>query len=228
MKDEYDHFNIRGSVCRVGPVRRLFGKDPGNQLAARVLRLAVLYEDLRLEAMGVSAKQGSMPRLDTPDHKYRALYFLRRAVGSLVEFEEALTFLQESPQFDQIRASFKNQQASAWDAALSFFKANRSLLKRIRNDVGGHFGNDASTYAANNIDKDFPAKIVIESDEMSKMRAVLHFATAVVAVASLRHCNGDTEEERSAFLMNLISQAADHAGVAVRILIVNHYWPKLG
>lgn len=48
---------------------------PQEILSAHFARLAVLYEDLRIEVMACA--QDSIPALDTTDERYRRNYFLK-------------------------------------------------------------------------------------------------------------------------------------------------------
>jgi len=79
---------------------------------------------------------------------YRTLYFMRRAIGTLVEFEEALGRISEMPEFLEARrrGSHEAVYLSDWCPAVDFFGTRGTLLKKIRNDVGGHFGELASRF----------------------------------------------------------------------------------
>lgn len=112
----------------------------------------MLYEDLRVEMSGIA--EPSMPALDVLDSeqdnrhtpkrigRYRRYYFVRRSIGTIREFAEALRFLRDDPDF-QVGATRVDEEARATlESAVTFFGKNESLLnlKAIRNDIGGHFG----------------------------------------------------------------------------------------
>ncbi|MCI0419055.1 MAG: hypothetical protein L0312_07525 [Acidobacteria bacterium] len=116
-------------------------------LHANIVRLAVLYEDLRIELYAVA--EDSLPKLDTVDNRYRRNYFLRRSVGTLWEFAEALIMLDSCPDFQAVKEDFTSKALKDWKKSLSFFKRYEPFLKSIRNDcnclphptasVGGHW-----------------------------------------------------------------------------------------
>ena len=71
----------------------------GSLLDAHISRVAVLYEDLRLEMM--AASEVSLPTLDTIGMEHRRIYFARRSIGTLRELAEAIRLLDELPEFHQ-------------------------------------------------------------------------------------------------------------------------------
>ena len=67
----------------------------GSEYDAKVARVAVLYEDLRLE--NLAASEPSIPKLDASGADLRQFYFIRRSVATVREFAEALSMLEEDP-----------------------------------------------------------------------------------------------------------------------------------
>jgi hypothetical protein len=62
-----------------GPMRRIFPASD-DHMSARIGRLCVLYEDLRIELLGVQATE--IPELDVVSAELRTHYFLRRSIPS--------------------------------------------------------------------------------------------------------------------------------------------------
>ena len=69
--------------------------DDGPELAARVARVCVLFEDLRAEYWEAH-EDGPLP-LDKLGIEYRRFYFLRRSLVTLDEFAGAISRLNALP-----------------------------------------------------------------------------------------------------------------------------------
>ena len=135
-------------TIRSGLLRDVF---PADELHARVARLVVLYEDLRLETYGTI--EGSIPALDLLDHKHRKIYFLRRATVTLLEFSSALSDLNGCPSFKPLKSRPTPENAEGWqpwERAIRGFTKIKPLLKNARNDAGGHFRLTAARHAVDN------------------------------------------------------------------------------
>src|SRR5580658_8538067 len=129
------------STCtRFGRFDSIFPAARGDDFNSRFARLAVLYEDLSIEANGMTAPNASLPTLERHSCQYRKQYFARRAIGTLCEFTEAVRALNRTPHFDSVLRDFHPDQTEAWRDAERFFSENESMIQKIRNDVGGHFG----------------------------------------------------------------------------------------
>src|ERR1039458_1911084 len=97
------------SQIRSASLREIFGAGNKRQLHAKLARLCVLYEDLRVELFGIA--EPSIPALDVLDlerdnrfsperiGRYRRYYFVRRLIGTLVEFAEALRLISDDNDF---------------------------------------------------------------------------------------------------------------------------------
>jgi hypothetical protein len=84
MKREPDVYDVK--------LRRVFWEGD-RELAIRVVRVCVLFEDLRVEWAGSRANE-DLP-LDELSKQYRRFYFLRRSLVTLDEFCGALNRLNE-------------------------------------------------------------------------------------------------------------------------------------
>jgi len=88
---------------RMRELSRVFGSKPGEMAHAYMARLAVLYEDLRIETSAIYLQSAE---LDITDEKYRRNYFLRRSIGTLVEFAETIRLLEDCPEFQSLKSSY--------------------------------------------------------------------------------------------------------------------------
>ena len=86
---------------RVAPLGKVFAADEKRQFHAKIARLCVLYEDLRVELSGVQTL--SIPDLDVLDSEhenrfsltrqigsYRRYYFVRRLIGPFANLQNRL------------------------------------------------------------------------------------------------------------------------------------------
>src|SRR5262249_2709142 len=114
-----------------GSVRRAFCTEQHRLLNERLARLAVLYEDLRLELHGVMYKE-EYPNLDGSGFHLRQSYFLRRMFGTLREFAEAMRLLNDCPDFLQIlRPKLNAYYTELWDSAVEYFKTTEHRITQI-------------------------------------------------------------------------------------------------
>ena len=132
------------TIIKVGRLRRVFPQDT-RLLSAWIARFSVLYEDIRLEVNGMYEQALSeKTKIDFP---VQQVYFLRRAIATLVEIAEVLRLIDREPAFVRLKADFDEMTLEYWTGAIDFFNENERLLERVRNDVGGHFGSAAALFA---------------------------------------------------------------------------------
>jgi len=195
-----------------------------------------LYEDLRIELLATSAD--SIPKLDvlTPSEEntefrnvgmYRRNYFLRRSIGTLSEFAEALRLLSECPDFAW-PATVDGGVAAQWDSATAFFYSNEKLIKDVRNDIGGHFGSEAAVYAVANLSPEAVGTLEIPYDAQNLPHPPhLRFAGEIAAAAFSRHLPGKNREEQISGCMNNVLIPGYHrATECVQILVALHLLPR--
>src|SRR5665213_887337 len=98
---------------RMRGLREVFVSQRGDMAQAHMVRLAVLYEGLRIELMATD--KGSIRVLDSTDKRYRKNYFLRRSIATLVEFAETVRLLDKCPEFEGAKARFDGTIRPYWD-----------------------------------------------------------------------------------------------------------------
>lgn len=210
----------------VGELGRVFGGGIDEIFHSRIARLAVLYEDLRIELLGIQAE--SLSQLDTTDERYRRNYFLRRSIATLLEFAESFRLLEECPNFRIIKAEFDAPSRRRWQKAQRFFEKHEPFLRLVRNDIGGHFGSEAARYAITHLNpNNVVGKIELSSDGR-KQGVKLHFAGELAATAMFRHLPGKTSKARFLFLLRRVVVGYRHAIWTVNLLVVFHLWKRFG
>ena len=125
-------------------------------------------------------------RLDDVSGKLRSLYFLRRSIGTLHEFVEALRSLDACPEFDLIRKTFPPQAARLWQRSLKYLRDYEAIIARVRHHVGGHFGRQAAEQAVQHLvtDSTGALEVAIFADGLGGTK--LGFASEIAATAPSR------------------------------------------
>jgi hypothetical protein len=192
---------------------------PPDRLHIRVARLIVLYEDLRIEESGILAR--TIPPLEMVNNgDYRIRYFLRRTVCTLLEFAEAFRLVDSLDQFNDLRVRFDGTRLKQWNEAVDFFKQEEPLIRRIRNDLGGHFGEEATEYAVKGFLPGTKGRIEYYRDVGSRKATILnHYVGEITARAFLRHVPGGSVEDKSRYLLELLRKGYRLAARAVTALI---------
>lgn len=189
-----------------------------------IARIAVLFEDLRIELN--AASQDEIPRLDVINARHRKTYFLRRAIATLREFGEAIRFLQGQPEFKAIRRSFEDSEAiDMWTEAVSFFKDNAEYIQQIRNDFGGHFSRSAARYAVTHIDPSIIGSIEIKfGNGLATPKAL--FVAPLADEAMLKRRGDKTREEYAKELIDFAVTGFQHASSCVHVLLRHYLIPR--
>ena len=213
---------------RFGRFSDVFPESMSKDFNARFARLAVLYEDLSLEISGMVADEGSLATLARHSDAYRKHYFARRAIGTLSEFAEAVKRLSEAPDFSKFESTFDEEQSRVWNAGAKFLDENRAMIEKVRNDVGGHFGEAASRYAVEQTDRDSSISLTIESDLKRRKRLRVGFAGDLTAAALVRHAPGADPSERARFVFELLLKGLRCAMDIEYAVFAPSVWHKLG
>lgn len=196
------------------------------RLHARIARVCVLFEDLRIEIAGIAADD--LDRLDDTSKKGRSLYFLRRSLGTLYEFAEALNDLDQVPEFVPIRAAFNTMATRHWTRALQHFRRHASTITRVRHHVGGHFGRRAAELAVQNLLPDAIGAIEVALYSQRGGGAKLGFASEIAATALIRNLKGRDSQTKVRKLVRMAVVAYRHAVRAVDCITVVYLWDRFG
>src|SRR3954462_15923748 len=103
-------------------------------LHAHLVRLMVLYEDLRLELLAVS--EDEIKPIDRTTINFRKQHFMRAAVGTTIEFAEEFRLLDEFGEFAEIRSRLRPEPLAERGQSVEFFREHEPGLEKIRNDIG--------------------------------------------------------------------------------------------
>jgi len=126
---------ILSSTTRFGNLGRVF-KDGESDLLTGIARLAVLYEDLRLEIEELRRVDAKPEEERTAADQYRVMYFLRRALSTLIEFRGGLTMVRLTPEFKS--ASLSTMDEGYITKADQYLQQQWPRIKELRNEFGGH------------------------------------------------------------------------------------------
>lgn len=212
----------------------MFSADQRRQLNANLARLCVLYEDLRVEILGIA--ELSIPALDILDSeganryrperigRYRLYYFVRRSIGTLREFAEALRLIKDDPDFQLEATQTDVDVKGTLTSAIAFFDTNEDLLKAIRNNIGGHFGQTAALNALDHLNSE--AYSSVELVDGRDLR--LNFAGEIAASALLPHLTNNDVREYETLLRECIKPAFKYATRSVQILVLKYVWERFG
>lgn len=202
----------------------VFGHVSASNFEAIMARLAVLYEDLRIELFGIA--EDSIPAMDVMDVRYRRIYFLRKSIGTLLEFAEAVRHLHCCPEF--VLPTEPTEIKKLWQRSAAFFARNEGKFRSVRNDIGGHFGLEAARYACLNFHPDAVMGIEMTEPFTSRSRVLLNFSGEVVGTAMLRHATGVDNQHKTKRLITLARIGYRHATTCVHCVVFCHLWSRFG
>ena len=215
------------SRTRFAPLERAFGGGR-SPLLDSLAPLSVLYEDLRIETFAIAADEQELKRLDELGSKYRVNYFLRRSIATLLEFEGVLHKLSKTPQYKAARRNTDKDLIRKVEDAIRFFQEHHKLLKSLRNDIGGHFSDEAAAFATRHAEPDTIAKLEITFHPSGKGGgAKLHYAGEIAATAFTRSLPGSKPlAEEIKGVICTIREAYAQATGAMHALVVAFLWDR--
>ena len=209
------------------PIRKILtAAEP--DVMVQIVRLIVLYEDLKLE--GGLMQLPEIKVLDEVSEHYRYAYILRRFFVTLLEVDSALIRLNAHATFQQDLLKFQTNQLMDWRAAIGFFAEKKDIIKKRRNAYGGHFQENVSKYILGQLDDSGESVGGLEvrvSDNHSR-RYVFKFAEMLVD-AGLFYGRG--EQEKGEFMeenMTLVSDTIRNAALAIGALADHYILPTFG
>lgn len=225
-------FHPRSTITRAGSFWKVFKNRSDSVFDRSIARLSVLYEDLYLEVVGAGMEPGRASPLEPFGPQYRHVYFLRRAVATALEVKHAIEQIAHTPEFRSIQIQAEGSRephySREWVPAQQFFKREGRLLKTIRDDVGGHFGDRAASTAFRTIDDDYCVLVEVQSDIDGRVRLLLPFATELAAAALFGNVPGKNYAEQFTALLELLYQAVEHTVQAVHFLAETVLLSRLG
>ncbi len=192
---------------------------PDEPMARLMARLFVLWQDLLFEEPGILADAG-FQRLDKlgPDALTRRLYFLRGNSRTLVNARDLFKELGPLPTFRSWLAEDR-EMAGAYKDALKTFNRHRKHVEWVRNQIGGHIGEEVGE-ALRWFKSDDNARFEIHSEDFMRP----HIATDIM-VAAL--CRESEPSKRLAAYRAAVKPLALATGAMIRAMsIVAHVYAK--
>ena len=215
------------SLIRVKPIRKILtATEP--DVMVQILRLIVLYEDLKLELNLIRLPQNKV--LDEVSEHYRTTYILRRSFATLLEVDSALIQLNKHATFKRDLSKFQTNQLRDWKAAIDFFTEKKAVIKERRNAYGGHFQANVSKYILGLLDdsEESVGTLEIKRSDDHSCHYVFKFAEMLVNVGLFYGCG---EQDRQEFMkenMALVTDASQHASFAIGALADHYILPTFG
>lgn len=108
-----------------------------------------------------------------------------------------------------------------------FDKETESLIRTIRNDIGGHFGLAAAIESVKRFGENATGKMELFSvgDDVDIR---LHFASEVAVTALLRHLEDDDISNFKQILNDTVVEGYRHAARCVQVLCGIWVWQRFG
>jgi hypothetical protein len=210
------------------PLRQVFWLGD-RDLAVRVARVCVLFEDLRVEYFGATVDR-PLP-LDALNIRYRRLYFLRRSLVTLDEFYGALSRLNAVKEWKTFIDTHPDAELrKRWADAIVFFSENKGRFAAIRNNIGGHYLENAAAWAVNHLRPKTKGTLIIETSGTGA-DAKLDFATELVASVLLKDLpnqspSDDEWAEYVSGIFRAVTEGWSHAVKAVHVVIAAYLAPR--
>jgi hypothetical protein len=196
---------------------------------ANIVRIIVLYEDLRIELASFNVANIDLHADWINNGQYRKRYFLRRSIGTISELSDVFSQLDRDTLFAEVLKTFDNISAAAWKSTVAFFDSNAWLFQKVRNDLGGHFGTAAAKYAIESLAPGTVGSLEIVRDHcLSGIMYRPQFVGEVTARAFLRHLPGNDTEEKLRNLLEKVNEAQKLTTQAISKLLQFYIWPRFG
>lgn len=223
--EEADRKERQESAAR--PLRPLFDQWSDPLIGPLLIRLTVLYEDLRIEHRATLADD--LETLDANAVRYRRFYFQRRIYATLHEIHGALHQLNCSEEFCRYLQEGSATRWRTWCAAVAFFREHGELIKKRRNMFGAHFGNKAALQARDNMSELVAGQMACLVDHERALLDPSHlFAHELAALVFYWGVEAADSREFSKEAEQFIQTAMGHAGNAFLAISARCFLPYFG
>lgn len=210
-------------------LKPLFRPWDDRDVATQLIRVIVLYEDLRLEY--TSFYEDKFPNLDKIQSRaLRRLYFLRRIYATLYEMWRGLDKLDRSKEFRPFLEKQGSKDYKNWRTAHRFLKDNKKTVDDRRHQYGGHFDEKAASFVLDNMHEDTEGTVIVTLDNVKHTASVvLRFAVELVAQSTTFDKPEDADLEH--FVKGshaFVEQAMKHATMAIEVILYGLVWSHFG
>jgi hypothetical protein len=215
------------SITRVAPIRRILtAAEP--EVMVQLVRLIVLYEDLKLEVAGLHVPHDK--EFDEVSRHYREMYFVRRAFATLWEMDSAFHKLNMLKEFKARKRCLDRRRLKAWTAAVMFFSKTKRFIDHQRNAYGGHVTDDLARFVLSKVEQtdDTVGALEVKISDDHTNHLVFKFAETIVSNALFVDRG---ERDHAAFLsesFQILMDAVKHAAHATQILADVYILPSFG
>jgi len=127
---------------------------PHDPLAAKIARLCILREDLLVEMQGVHTED--IKELDGHSPQFRRMYFLRSLLRTQMELSSAIQTLLGNLDFKALLEKQSDEVKTKFAEAAALIGKAHSVLKDIRNEIGGHVQESGVQAALERIEANTP------------------------------------------------------------------------
>ena len=216
------------ATSRFGSLQRVFrgGESP---LLNHVARLSVLYEDFRIERGALLAEETSLGEIDTLGQHYRTMYFIRRSLGTLIEFQGGLTQLMSLGEFKAARQRLSKKDGDCIDAANLYFQKHAARMKELRNEFGGHLKASAIEFCTSSFPPDLVGKVTWNSSNVKgRLWLELHYANELVAGVISSKLQGVSVQDELVNALAMIFDSYGHVLAATYALVHAFLWDRFG
>jgi hypothetical protein len=222
-----DNRRMRRSITRVKPIRQILTAAPPDVMT-QVIRLIVLYEDLKVEIQLL--RQARNKDVDEVGSLYRRVYILRRAFATLLEIHSASHQLNMQKAFHEKRKEFSRERLKDWNRAIQFFSKNRQTIETRRNTYGAHVQETMARYILSLVEQtdETVGALEVRIDSDGSHRYVCRFAETLVN-AGLYFDSG--EQDREMFMrdsVQLLTDSIRHAASITHVLADYYILPTFG
>ena len=211
-------------------------------LTPKVASLSVLYEDLRVEMTGIAARslpvleyvlepRERIPRQTRTYRQFPTVVFHaavnRHRNGVCGDTSVASSESTVDGFCQALRPDSREYATETLASAIAFFAHKEPLIKKIRNDIGGHFGQKTARSALSFIAAESIGKMeIVTKGDDSDIR--LNFATEIAASALLKHLPGQNIDAFKDLLTDTIIGGYRHATRSVQIICGIWLWQRFG
>jgi len=216
------------SRTRSGDLHRIFRGSSASFLNL-IAHLSILFEDLRIEVAGVEAADATLGTMDTIGREYRQMYFFRRSLVTLSEVARCLNAITANENFREHRANVGSGHLQDVDDANSYFSKKIGLIKRFRNEFGGHLDPTAAARATEFLSPGTSGTVSFVEPTNHNFVLQNQFVATVLKAAVISKLDPgiDFAQEFQAVLY-VIAESIRHTQRATQALVYGFLWDRFG
>ena len=207
----------------------LFRHWDDSEIPTQLIRMMVLYEDLRLEYTLFYADEIKQFD-DVQTRAYRRMYVLRRIYATILEVWGAVTNLDRSPEFARFLDKQPQSDQKTWKGAVTFFNENLETIRTRRQKYGGHFDRKTAEFVRDELHEDTEGNVVVMRNTTDHTASVvMRFAMELVGQASI--IDKPEEANIEQFVKGshrFLDKIMRHASNAIEVVLYGHVWPHFG